>query len=701
MAERYTLRGLLGQGTFGPIYLAWDAEHQTEVAIRELAPIGCQRNEQGTVQFPMLSESAQHRLRQIFLEESDRISRWRGPNVRRPFAWFSERGTVFAVYRALQQVRSLRDALESGESFGLDFWRVAMAAMQSLHISGQTHGDIRPSNILLTEEGILLADFGAARCWLMETAPDPVLFDPTFAPPERLQGNGPKPILGDVYSLAAVSYFALLGFPPTAPDARLRGAVLTPMLQARPDFDPEAAEFIESSLNLDPRDRPASVTEWSGEAVPFAQVEAGDIEILAGKLHALEGFQFSSRACPSCGGLMETAKPLKPHLCPVCRDGRLIQRQLSERLCPECRLGTLRPFENQGPMVTCPNCRVGWVTTTKKSLLSKERISRCETCEAGFESDAQGRVRTPGQDWEDATSWEKHRAESGRAECVWRCDSCKAQFDDLVDGRRRRMHPNKAGADTFFPAEWARIAVGLDPRAGNTECDACGADYDLQGDTLTLLNCRRDPFNYAKAYSGVPVALSLIPYVAVGKTSGMPGVVCQACGTEFDDAAPYLRLAATDNPSLRAARSQPYVIEDWHRIAQGLPTIDQVPEVRQALDAALREAFRNNEILMDSIWHGPAKTVEPRGEDWVELGSGTLTVTEDELKFGKLLSKWSIRRDAIVRIEFEDPMLGLVISGEEEPRWLFVSPQTLEIELETGRVAFQATAEDLAYRLLK
>ena len=91
------------------------------------------------------------------------------------------------------------------------------AALDSIHALGIVHRDVKPANILLPKSGpARLTDFGVARIDddLPLTVMGDILGTIEYASPEQVHGNEAVDTRSDVYSLAAVSYFALTGTPP-------------------------------------------------------------------------------------------------------------------------------------------------------------------------------------------------------------------------------------------------------------------------------------------------------------------------------------------------------------------------------------------------------------------------------------------------------------------------------------------------------
>ena len=141
-------------------------------------------------------------------------------------------------------------------------------AVAALHSAGGLHGDISPSNVMVTAEGKpLLLDLGAARL-AGSPADTPVFGTPGFVAPEVRQGLPPTEA-SDVFSLGAVAWFCLTGN--GAPDTMLR---LDPEV-VRSHVGAEVAEVVGACIDPDPQRRPASaaLARLFFEAAPAEPVE--------------------------------------------------------------------------------------------------------------------------------------------------------------------------------------------------------------------------------------------------------------------------------------------------------------------------------------------------------------------------------------------------------------------------------------------
>lgn len=125
----------------------------------------------------------------------------------------------------------------------LELFRTVCSAVECAHAHGVIHRDIKPGNILITEEGApKLLDFGIAKIidpdsWtgsIDKTLTVLRLMTPEYASPEQVRGDAVSTAT-DVYSLGVLLYELLTGHRPY----RLRSRAPHEMAQAICDLEPE------------------------------------------------------------------------------------------------------------------------------------------------------------------------------------------------------------------------------------------------------------------------------------------------------------------------------------------------------------------------------------------------------------------------------------------------------------------------------
>ena len=135
-------------------------------------------------------------------------------------------------------------------------------ALDRLHARGLAHGDLSPGNVLFAHEGRpLLSDLGVSR--LLGTTGSGPHGTPGFVDPAV--GRGVDPRASDVWSLAALGWFALTGRPPGPANAERPPAALAA---------PALTRLLAEVLGADPAERPpaAELAQRAWEAVRPAPI---------------------------------------------------------------------------------------------------------------------------------------------------------------------------------------------------------------------------------------------------------------------------------------------------------------------------------------------------------------------------------------------------------------------------------------------
>jgi serine/threonine-protein kinase len=201
---RYRIQDELGRGAMGAVYRALDPTIERMVAVKTIH-----------VDLPA-AELADYRDR--FLKEAKAAGRLSHPNIVTIFDAGEEAGVAYIVMEYLAGA-ALRDLITPGEPLPLDVWTSIAAqvadGLAAAHAAGVIHRDIKPGNVMLTEDArVRITDFGIARSGgTTSTQAGLVLGSPRYMSPEQIQGF-PLDQRSDLFSLGALMYEMATGRAP-------------------------------------------------------------------------------------------------------------------------------------------------------------------------------------------------------------------------------------------------------------------------------------------------------------------------------------------------------------------------------------------------------------------------------------------------------------------------------------------------------
>jgi serine/threonine protein kinase len=685
LGSRYRVESLLGRGGFAITYLARDLRYDLTVVIKELAPSGAIRNKSLRITFPGDRPSA-IRLMGQFRDEVTTLRKLHIKGVIRPMEAFSALGTAYYVMPHFADSSTAEEVVLKSGPLGCapaeELFIQLLKTLNEVHAQGVLHRDIKPSNILISADGdVFLIDFGSARQWLMDvTQRHTVEFTPGFAPIEQLTEEAKRGPGTDLYGLCATMFYLLTGRIPPVP-----GEDVPALDNLRPDIRPAFALAIASGLALRLADRPRDADEMLKMLEPELPTEQEELsfEDLDELLHQARKVKIGKLECPSCRGIVFSPSPAKANTCIVCRAGRLEKRHFDSRTCPTCKFGILHKKLNENPLRWCPTCKVGKLERRAKVL--RKGTLTCQKCEATFKETKIGLEDADGVN-QSLADW---RTLSGRSTETWECDQCFTQLDSADDGRWVLAYPESKEYTAFYPDEWARIAAGADPGAGNLRCETCQAEYFADQGKTTLIHYTKDPFGTVEDFLGQVVTDDQMRWIAAGKSSGNPGWLCEECDTEFDLDGEHIILVHSPNPQIKYLSGESHDQTTWRRIALRLPSALEEPELETKIELKLREAWICGELAEDVFWKGSVTILEE---------SKPITAGSSGITLGKLLRKshhqWA---DFSSFANIDDESVLVNWTNGASGTW-YLEPHEITIKLPRSQRTLPLTAKEFAER---
>lgn len=256
---RFTLKALLGKGSFGEVYKAYDPKLGQDVALKVL--------HQGL----MADLSFINKAR----KEANLVQQIQHPNVVKIYELGDADGRAY-IEMEFVDGQSLAGILKSGKRFNIaqvvSFIEQISSALDATHAKKIVHRDVKPANVLIDKAGIVhLVDFGlahAAKSSLGSSSTTAGIGTAMYMSPEQAKGQtGDKAT--DIYSLGIVAFELLTGRLPFEAE-NLPGYIAAHLNQKPPDpkkFNPAITkpvrDVLYKALSKSPAGRYKSASDFA------------------------------------------------------------------------------------------------------------------------------------------------------------------------------------------------------------------------------------------------------------------------------------------------------------------------------------------------------------------------------------------------------------------------------------------------------
>jgi serine/threonine-protein kinase len=255
---RYLVVRRLGSGGTATVFLAEDQRLRRKVAVKRLHGVE-------------VTDATAERLRR----EARIMASLHHPNLVTVLDMLTEDDDLYLIMEYVPG-GTLADVLEEAPlepRTVLDLMRPIAAALDHAHSNGVVHRDVKPSNVLVGDDGaVKLADLGLATAAEITriTPPGSILGTPAYMAPEQAQPVPCTPAT-DIFALATIAFQALSGTLPRTGStalAVLRQATSMPppdLRERRPGTPAAAAEALGRGMALEPGERQASAAKLLDE----------------------------------------------------------------------------------------------------------------------------------------------------------------------------------------------------------------------------------------------------------------------------------------------------------------------------------------------------------------------------------------------------------------------------------------------------
>jgi serine/threonine-protein kinase len=256
LGERYELGAMIGTGGMADVYLAQDVRLNRQVAIKILRS-DLARDPSFVTRFnkEALSVAALNHPGIVSVYDSGKED--------------SPSGAMPYIVMEYVEGKTLRELVNKGERFALnravEITEGILIALQYSHKNGIIHRDIKPGNIMITDNGdVKVMDFGIARA-LADTGATMtstwnIIGTAQYLSPEQATGTQAD-ARSDLYSVGCLLYELLAGRPPFTGDTPVAiayqhvSAPLTPITEIQESLNPDLNAFFSIALAKDANER--------------------------------------------------------------------------------------------------------------------------------------------------------------------------------------------------------------------------------------------------------------------------------------------------------------------------------------------------------------------------------------------------------------------------------------------------------------
>jgi len=199
---KYEIKSVLGKGAMGVVYKAFDPHIERPVAVK-------------TIRRDMVDPDLVVQYMARFRNEAKAAGRLHHPNIVGVYEYGEDDDVAFIAMEYVEGT-GLREYINRRASFDFGLLVALMSqllqALEFAHERGVVHRDVKPSNLIVTAQGLLkVADFGVARVDTSNlTSAGAMIGTPSYMSPEQCMGEEVD-ARSDLFSVGVVLYELVTG----------------------------------------------------------------------------------------------------------------------------------------------------------------------------------------------------------------------------------------------------------------------------------------------------------------------------------------------------------------------------------------------------------------------------------------------------------------------------------------------------------
>ena len=259
---KYVIIKEVGQGSTGRVFLSHDPYYGRDVAIKV---------------YNLESEEDEQKAsvtRKMFFNEAQMVGRLQHPNIVPIYDAGEEDGKYYVVTEHIHGARTLAAYTKPDNLLRIDdvveIIYKCSKALYYAHNRGVVHRDIKPNNIMLTNDNdVRIIDFGIAIVSDSDISRiEGIAGSPSYMSPEQVQ-SAEITAQSDIYSLGAVMYELLTGFRPFRANNlskllhQIVFATPPPLHSLREEISEDLEQVVARSLQKEPEKRFPNASEFA------------------------------------------------------------------------------------------------------------------------------------------------------------------------------------------------------------------------------------------------------------------------------------------------------------------------------------------------------------------------------------------------------------------------------------------------------